>query len=52
LQILFGTPHIGTEQLRTGIVPRLTAALVAAVVERCLEALKQLKVGRCRLTPG
>jgi hypothetical protein len=34
---------IGVEQLRGDTMPRLTAALVAAVVERCLEALKQLK---------
>ena len=35
--------EIGVEQLRGDAMPRLTAALVAAVVERCLEALKQLK---------
>ena len=34
---------IGVEQLRGDTMPKLTAALVAAVVERCLEALKQLK---------
>jgi hypothetical protein len=30
---------IGVEQLRGDTMPRLTTALVAAVVERCLEAL-------------